>query len=34
MNTISGHVVFEPDAAYALYGRIELGLDPGPVTLV
>ncbi|MEV3921617.1 acyl-CoA dehydrogenase family protein [Actinomadura coerulea] len=34
VNTISGHVVFEPDAAYALYGRIELGLDPGPVTLV
>lgn len=34
VNTISGHVVFDPDAAYALYGRIELGLDPGPVVLV
>ncbi|WP_141582837.1 acyl-CoA dehydrogenase family protein [Actinomadura sp. WMMA1423] len=34
VNTITGHVVFEPDAAYALYGRIELGLDPGPVALV
>lgn len=34
VNTISGHVVFDPDAAYALYGRIGLGLDPGPVVLV
>ncbi|HEU5030985.1 MAG TPA: acyl-CoA dehydrogenase family protein [Spirillospora sp.] len=34
VNTISGHVVFDPDAAYALYGRIELGMDPGPVVLV
>ncbi|WP_165978104.1 acyl-CoA dehydrogenase family protein [Actinomadura darangshiensis] len=34
VNTISGHVVFDPDEAYRLYGRIELGLDPGPVTLV
>jgi alkylation response protein AidB-like acyl-CoA dehydrogenase len=34
VNTISGHVVFDPDAAYALYGRIGLGLDPGRVLLV
>ncbi|MFA1542457.1 acyl-CoA dehydrogenase family protein [Actinomadura monticuli] len=34
VNTISGHVVFDPDAAFALYGKIELGIDPGPVTLV
>ena len=34
VNTISGHVVFDPDAAYSLYGRIELGMDPGPVVLV
>ncbi|MEO3824674.1 acyl-CoA dehydrogenase family protein [Actinomadura sp. B10D3] len=34
VNTISGHVVFDPDAAYTLYGRIELGLDPGSVVLV
>ncbi|MFA1551569.1 acyl-CoA dehydrogenase family protein [Actinomadura chokoriensis] len=34
VNTISGHVVFDPDAAYALYGRIGLGLDAGPVVLV
>ncbi|NKZ03601.1 acyl-CoA dehydrogenase family protein [Actinomadura latina] len=34
VNTISGHVVFDPDASYALYGRIGLGLDPGPVVLV
>ncbi|WP_051712601.1 acyl-CoA dehydrogenase family protein [Spirillospora albida] len=34
MNTISGHVVFDPDASYALYGKIELGLEPGPMTMV
>ncbi|MFC5749892.1 acyl-CoA dehydrogenase family protein [Actinomadura rugatobispora] len=34
MNTISTHVVFDQDAAYALYGRVELGMDPGPMTLV
>ncbi|WP_344276511.1 acyl-CoA dehydrogenase family protein [Actinomadura napierensis] len=34
VNTISGHVVFDPDAAYALYGRVELGMDPGPTVLV
>jgi 3-hydroxy-9,10-secoandrosta-1,3,5(10)-triene-9,17-dione monooxygenase len=34
VNTISGHVVFDPDAAYALYGRIEMGMDPGRVVLV
>jgi hypothetical protein len=34
VNTISGHVVFDPDASYALYGRIGLGLDPGRVLLV
>ncbi|QFG21368.1 acyl-CoA dehydrogenase family protein [Actinomadura sp. WMMB 499] len=34
VNTISGHVVFDPDASYALYGKIELGIDPGPVNLV
>ncbi|MEU8341948.1 acyl-CoA dehydrogenase family protein [Spirillospora sp. NPDC048832] len=34
VNTISGHVVFDPDAAYTLYGRIGLGLDAGPVVLV
>ncbi|RSN71790.1 acyl-CoA dehydrogenase family protein [Actinomadura sp. WAC 06369] len=34
VNTISGHVVFDPDASYALWGKIELGLDPGPVNLV
>ncbi|MFD0899649.1 acyl-CoA dehydrogenase family protein [Actinomadura sediminis] len=34
VNTISGHVVFDPDASYALYGKLELGLDTGPVNLV
>ena len=34
MNTISTHVVFDQDAAYALYGRVELGVDPGPMILV
>lgn len=34
VNTISGHVVFDPDATYALYGRIELGMDPDPMALV
>jgi alkylation response protein AidB-like acyl-CoA dehydrogenase len=34
MNTISTHVVFDQDAAYALYGRVELGMEPGPMTLV
>ncbi|WP_158079446.1 acyl-CoA dehydrogenase family protein [Actinomadura sp. CNU-125] len=34
VNTISGHVVFDPDASYALYGKIELGIDPGPINLL
>ncbi|MFB4315294.1 acyl-CoA dehydrogenase family protein [Actinomadura sp. 21ATH] len=34
VNTISSHVVFDPDATYALYGRIEMGIDPDPMTLV
>ncbi|GAA3224851.1 acyl-CoA dehydrogenase family protein [Actinocorallia longicatena] len=34
VNTISGHVVFDPDTAYSLYGRIALGMDPGPMALV
>ncbi|MFD0856514.1 hypothetical protein ACFQ07_30025, partial [Actinomadura adrarensis] len=34
INTISGHVIFDADAAYALYGKVELGLDPGPLTMV
>ncbi|MBW8485926.1 acyl-CoA dehydrogenase family protein [Actinomadura parmotrematis] len=34
VNTISGHVVFDPDAAYALYGKVELRLSPGAPTLL
>ncbi|MBE1530445.1 acyl-CoA dehydrogenase family protein [Actinomadura algeriensis] len=34
VNTISGHVVFDPDASYSLYGKIELGIDPGPINLL
>ncbi|MQY06535.1 acyl-CoA dehydrogenase family protein [Actinomadura macrotermitis] len=32
--TISGHLAFDLDDTYALYGRVALGLDPGPATLV
>jgi 3-hydroxy-9,10-secoandrosta-1,3,5(10)-triene-9,17-dione monooxygenase len=34
INTISGHVIFDTDAAYALYGKVELGLAPGALTMV
>ncbi|MFD0691901.1 acyl-CoA dehydrogenase family protein [Actinomadura fibrosa] len=32
--TISGHVAFDLDDTYALYGRVALGLDPDATTLV
>ncbi|MGI8336063.1 acyl-CoA dehydrogenase family protein [Actinomadura scrupuli] len=32
--TISGHVVFDLDATYALYGKVELGVELDPTTLV
>ncbi|MEO3782296.1 acyl-CoA dehydrogenase family protein [Actinocorallia sp. B10E7] len=34
VNTISGHVVFDADATYALYGRVSLGIAPDSMTLV
>jgi alkylation response protein AidB-like acyl-CoA dehydrogenase len=34
VNTISAHVVFDPDATYALYGKVALGVEPDPMTLV
>ena len=34
VNTIAGHVVFDMDATYALYGKIALGMTPDAMTLV
>ncbi|WP_329519102.1 acyl-CoA dehydrogenase family protein [Spirillospora sp. NBC_01491] len=34
INTISGHVVFDLDATYGLFGKVDLGVDPDPTTLV
>ncbi len=34
INTISGHVVFDSDATYALYGKIALGIAPDAMTLI
>ncbi|MEU5882277.1 acyl-CoA dehydrogenase family protein [Spirillospora sp. NPDC047279] len=34
INTISGHVIYDVDETYALFGMIDLGLDPGPAALV
>lgn len=34
VNTISGHVVFDMDATYALYGKVSLGITPDAMTLV
>ncbi|MFI0351164.1 acyl-CoA dehydrogenase family protein [Actinomadura sp. 9N407] len=34
VNTICGHVIFDPDASYALYGKAELGIDLGPLAMV
>lgn len=34
VNTIAGHVVFDADATYSLYGRISLGKTPDAMTLV
>lgn len=34
VNTISGHVIYDLDATYALFGKVELGLDLDPATLV
>ena len=34
VNTIAGHVVFDMDATYALYGKVSLGSTPDAMTLV
>lgn len=34
INTITGHMVYDLDAVYALYGKVELGIDLDPATLL